>query len=72
PLDINPAATDEVHARVAEIMLADENIDAVIIGLDPLSPVTHSLAETDVDAFRMDAPDGILNLLPSIRNESGK
>ena len=41
---------------MAELLLNDENIDAVVIGLDPLSPVTHSLAETDIDAFRMDAP----------------
>lgn len=72
PLDINPSATDEVHARVAEILLGDENIDAVIIGLDPLSPVTHSLAETDIDAFRMDAPDGILNLLTAVRSRTDK
>lgn len=72
PLDINPAATDEVHARIAEILLGDENIDAVVIGLDPLSPVTHSLAETDVDAFRMDAPEGILTLLTEVRGRTDK
>ena len=64
PLDINPGADDEVHAYMAELLLNDENIDAVVIGLDPSPPVTHSLAETDIDAFRMDAPDGILTLLP--------
>lgn len=38
PLDINPGADDEVHAYMAELLLNDENIDAVVIGLDPLSP----------------------------------
>lgn len=56
PLDINPGADDEVHAHMAELMLNDKGIDAVVIGLDPHSPVTHTLAETDVEAFRMDAP----------------
>ncbi|MFR8056040.1 MAG: acetate--CoA ligase family protein [Bilophila wadsworthia] len=72
PLDINPGADDEVHAYMTELLLNDENIDAVVIGLDPLSPVTHSLAETDIDAFRMDAPDGILTLLSDVRSRTSK
>ncbi len=72
PLDINPGADDEVHACMAELMLNDENIDAVVIGLDPLSPVTHSLEETDIDAFRMDAPNGILTLLSDVRSRNSK
>ncbi|MFR0875307.1 MAG: hypothetical protein ACLSHC_12430 [Bilophila wadsworthia] len=47
PLDINPGADDEVHAHMAELMLNDEGIDAVVIGLDPHSPVTTP-SETDV------------------------
>ena len=72
PLDINPGADDEVHARMTELMLRDENIDAVIVGLDPQSPVTHSLADTDDEAFRMDAPDGILARLTELRKLGSK
>ena len=72
PLDINPEADDEVHARMTELMLRDENIDAVIVGLDPHSPVTHSLADTDDEAFRMDAPDGILARLTELRKLGSK
>ena len=72
PLDINPGADDEVHACMAELMLNDENIDAVVIGLDPLSPVTHSLEETDIDDFRMDDPNGILTLLADVRSRTNK
>ena len=72
PLDINPGADDEVHARMTELMLRDENIDAVIVGLDPHSPVTHSLADTDDEAFRMDAPDGILARLTELRKLGSK
>lgn len=72
PLDINPGADDETHARMAELMLRDENIDAVIVGLDPHSPVTHTLADTDEDAFRMDAPDGILARLTELRERCAK
>ena len=72
PLDINPGADDETHARMAELMLKDENIDAVVLGVDPLSPVTHSLPETDAAGFRMDAPDGILACLGTVRRQSTK
>ena len=72
PLDINPGADDEVHAYVAELLLNDESIAAVVLGLGPLSPVPHSLAETDIDAFRMDAPDGILTLLSDVRSRTSK
>lgn len=72
PLDINPGADDETHARMAELMLADDTIDAVAIGLDPLSPVTHSLADSDEEQFRMDAPDGILARLEALRRTATK
>lgn len=38
PLDINPGADDETHARMTELMLQDDGIDAVVVGLDPHSP----------------------------------
>ncbi len=72
PLDINPAADDETHARMAELMLADDAVDAVVVGLDPLSPVTHSLADSDDEQFRMDAPDGILARLERLRRTAEK
>ena len=72
PLDINPGADDEVHARMAELMLKDEGINAVVIGLDPHSPVTHTLAETEAEAFRMDAPGGILERLSAVRDRFRK
>ena len=47
PLDINPAADDDAHARIAGILASDPGVDAVVLGLDPLSPAMHTLAETD-------------------------
>ena len=43
PLDMNPSADDDVHAAVADILLADPGVDALIMGTDPLSPVTRTL-----------------------------
>lgn len=72
PLDINPGADDEAHAGIAELALADPGIDAVILGLDPHSPVTHTLAGSADDAIRLDHPDGILARLTALRRRAEK
>lgn len=72
PLDINPGADDEAHAGIAELALADPGIDAVILGLDPHSPVTHTLAGSTDDAIRLDHPDGILARLTALRQRTDK
>ncbi len=60
PMDINPAADDETHARVTEALAQDPNVDAVIVGLDPLSPVMHTLEHADSASFDLHAPGGIV------------
>lgn len=45
PMDINPGADDEAHLQCAEAMANDPNIDAVVVGLDPMSPVMRTLVE---------------------------
>ena len=72
PLDINPSADDEVHARVAALVAADPSVDAVILGLDPLSPAMHTLGDTDVAAFDLAAEGGIARLLPEVARKSDK
>jgi acyl-CoA synthetase (NDP forming) len=72
PLDINPSADDEAHARVAALAAADPSVDAVILGLDPLSPAMHTLGETDVPAFDLKAQGGIARLLPEVTRQSDK
>ena len=72
PLDVNPAADDDVHARVAAIVAADPGVDAVVLGLDPLSPVMHTLWQTDIPAFDLGAPESIALLLPQVARQSDK
>jgi acyl-CoA synthetase (NDP forming) len=72
PLDINPAADDDAHARIAAILACDPGVDAVVLGLDPLSPAMHTLAETDVPAFDLYAEGGIAQLLPEVVRRSVK
>lgn len=72
PLDINPSADDETHATVTTILSQDDGIDAVVVGLDPLSPAMHTLLETDVPAFSMTARNGIVPLLSKVGEQSKK
>ncbi len=72
PLDINPSADDETHAAVAEALLRDSGVDAVIIGLDPLSPATHTLGDTPVPAFALNDEKSVLNLIAAAAKRSEK
>lgn len=72
PLDINPSADDEAHAAIAGILSLDDGVDAVVIGLDPLSPAMHTLLETTVPAFSMNAENGIVRLLTEVVGQSEK
>jgi acyl-CoA synthetase (NDP forming) len=51
PFDINPGADDEAHVRCAEVFANDPNVDAVIVGLDPLSPVTRTLEKSAREGY---------------------
>lgn len=70
PLDINPSADDHTHAGVVEILAQDGAVDAVVIGLDPLSPAMHTLHDTQVSEFSMGAENGIVSLLSSVNERS--
>ncbi len=43
PIDINPGADDEAHLQIAAAFLADAQIDAVVVGLDPTAPSVRAL-----------------------------
>lgn len=47
PLDITPGSNDQVHADVLRILAGDASVDAVVAGLDPMSPVMRTLAHPD-------------------------
>lgn len=70
PLDINPAADDETHALIAEALASDSAIDAVVVGLDPLSPAIHSLSNCAIEAFNMTAEGNIIERLENITKTS--
>lgn len=67
PIDINPGADDEAHLQVAEILAADPNVDAVVVGLDPTAPSVRGLERSAMrPGFDLDDPDGTVHLMPAI------
>jgi len=63
PLDINPAADDDAHARITAILAEDKGVDAVIVSLDPLSPAMKTLDNTKIAGFDMHHEHSIKNQL---------
>lgn len=70
PLDINPGANDLAHVRVVETLIRDAGIDGVVVGLDPLSPVTKTLPPGAENS--LDHPSSIARLLPELAARSRK
>jgi acyl-CoA synthetase (NDP forming) len=65
PLDITPAADDRVHAEAVRILASDPGVDAVVAGLDPMSPVMRTLADPDTP-LTMDNERSIAALLAEL------
>lgn len=72
PLDINPGADDVLHARIVEILADDEGVDAVVAGLDPLSPAMRTLADNAPPRYSLEDPDSIARLMPDIAGRVDK
>lgn len=72
PLDINPTADDEVHAGVAEILVEDPNVDALVISLDPLSPAMRTLHAPENANYDMNASGSIKNRLVALCERADK
>ena len=66
PLDLNPGADDETHTKAVEILNHDDNIDAIVVGLDPLSPAMRTLLCDNTDFFSLTNPESIASTLPTI------
>ncbi len=61
PFDINPGADDEAHVSCAEAMADDPNVDVVVVGLDPLSPVTRTLDASAREGFDIHSEQSMAN-----------
>ncbi len=66
PLDINPGADDETHVAAVKYLAQDPNIDAVVVGLDPLSPAMRTLAECEAQQYNIDDKQSIALRMPEL------
>jgi len=64
PLDINPAADDETHLKAVECLVRDPRVDAVVVGLDPLSPAMRTLDACAQGCYNFDQPGSIALEMP--------
>ena len=72
PFDINPGADDEVHQLCIEAMAAEPDVDSVLAGLDPTSPVVRSLKHSARPGFDIDSAESIVQTLPKVVAASAK
>ena len=66
PIDINPGADDEAHVQCTAAFADDAAVDAVIVGLDPLSPAMRSLEQCARPNFDIHDKNSIVQLLPKL------
>jgi len=70
PLDINPAADDDAHAQITKILTEDQGVDAVVVGLDPMSPAMKTLDNSSIPHFDMNHEQSIKNQIIEVANNS--
>lgn len=66
PLDMTPGADDETHVMAVGALAKDRNVDAVVVGLDPLSPVMRTLADPESLSFDLEDERSIVKLMEEI------
>ncbi len=66
PLDLNPGSDDEAHILAVKYLAEDDNVDAVVVGLDPLSPSTRTLPESKDGKYDYKKPGSIVMELPGL------
>jgi len=70
--DINPGADDETHLQCVETAAADPEMDAVVIGMDPCSPVVRSLEKSAREGFNLRSDESSASTLPAFVNKLTK
>lgn len=66
PLDINPGADDEAHLQCVQALAADANVDAIVVGLDPLSPAMRTLEKSARPGFDIYDENSSVQQLPAL------
>jgi acyl-CoA synthetase (NDP forming) len=66
PFDINPGADDEAHLECTAAFIQDPNVDAVVVGMDPISPMIMGLEQSSRPDFDINNKNSQANTLPKL------
>lgn len=66
PLDLTPSSPDAAYLELARAVLRDDGVDALVLGVVPMSPQLSSLAED------LASPGSLANTLPLLFKETKK
>ncbi len=66
PMDINPGADDEAHLLCTRAFIDADNVDAVVVGLDPASPMMRALEQCSRPGFDINSEESIVQTLPEL------
>lgn len=72
PLDLSPAAPDELYSESIKAMMADHRIDAIVTSLGSLSPATSDTPAPDTPQGYVSGPGSLASLLPTLQEQSPK
>ncbi len=72
PLDLNPAADDETHIAAVQFLAEDPHVDAMVIGLDPLSPAMRTLVASEISKYSCDSDGSIAVEMPKLVSKLDK
>lgn len=72
PMDLNPGGDDEAHILAVRYMAEDDNVDAVVVGLDPLSPSTRTLFKPENENYDYKKPKSMVMELPELADTLDK
>ncbi len=72
PLDLSPAASDELYLESIRTILADEGIDAVVASVGSLSPSIADTPMADAPGGYVGVPGSVAGELPVLQRQSAK
>lgn len=73
PIDINPGADDDAHVQCTLAFAEDPEVDAVVVGLDPMAPSMRALAESKSrPGFDISDENSVVQLLPRLVDTQNK
>ena len=72
PFDINPGSDDEAHLLCTAAAAEDPNVDAVVVGLDPISPMMRTMDKSSRPGFDIHSDESIATTLIKLASDCEK